>query len=701
MQQQNFVDANPAIGQKGTRITGAYMNNVNSELSNILVDLNITPDATKSDQISQALKATYAPITSPALQGVPTTTNPDGTVADQIATVDYVNQKALQATVGFTPVQQGGGAGMGSNKVYVGADSTDATNFLVQADSGASLHLTLGQDDTNTYGIRRFGFNHIGTGLVALDSNGTWHDIPETAALSNYLPLAGGTLTGALTTDGDVYSSTNTQNLHFGTSNGNTLSLTSAGVLQLTDSSHNVYASIAESGVSLPSSTTVGGNQVATEAWAASQYVPLTGGTVSGNLTTTGTASGGMILANEGIPNGTTSTGAGFSFRQDGNQDTGMFSDGDGKLYLYADSVKCLTAENGTLTSNVPFSAGSTTVSTLNVNGSAGTNRQIQFETNGTSRWEIITSQEAESGSNAGSNLSINRSDDSGNYLGTPLSISRSSGVINIQNGILVPTQSTSDNSQNAASTSYVKNNLSSYISGTYGTVDTDKQGYGLHLNGNSGKPSFAYNGGTADIAWSSDVNNLQTWVEGNYVPLAGNVTVNGGLTFNGTPNFKAAINIGYGGNGSGQEIYFYSAGGDISSAAITADSGTSGQNASGNLSADCENFTFNTPGSVNLNNSGGVVICPTPSDSPGSTTYKAANTNWVDAYYVSATKYMVSGDSPCDGIHYSSAGAPWFHSASWNGPLATQPWANSQYVKQGGGINQNAIGSNQIYLGW
>lgn len=160
MQQQTFIDANPATGTKGTRITAGYQNNINSELSNVLIDLGVTPDASKSNQISQALEANYAKLNSPTLTGIPLTSNPDGKNANQIATVDYVNQKALQATVGFTPVQQSGGTEQGTNKVYLGADSSDSTQARIQIDESDLGKIVFQVEDTNTYGVSRIGYNH-------------------------------------------------------------------------------------------------------------------------------------------------------------------------------------------------------------------------------------------------------------------------------------------------------------------------------------------------------------------------------------------------------------------------------------------------------------------------------------------------------------------------------------------------------------
>ena len=58
------------------------------------------------------------------------------------------------------------------------------------------------------------------------------------------------------------------------------------------------------------------------------------------------------------------------------------------------------------------------------------------------------------------------------------------------------------------AATSTLQTNIDACVSGTLGVLssDNDKQGLGLHLDGATGNPSFAYDGGTGDIAWQSTV---------------------------------------------------------------------------------------------------------------------------------------------------------------------------------------------------
>lgn len=72
------------------------------------------------------------------------------------------------------------------------------------------------------------------------------------------------------------------------------------------------------------------------------------------------------------------------------------------------------------------------------VSGAAETARSIFLKTSGSTRWQVLTSATAESGSNAGSDFALNSYDDSGDYFGTPLVITRSSGIVNFYADITI-----------------------------------------------------------------------------------------------------------------------------------------------------------------------------------------------------------------------------------------------------------------------
>jgi Spherulation-specific family 4 len=80
------------------------------------------------------------------------------------------------------------------------------------------------------------------------------------------------------------------------------------------------------------------------------------------------------------------------------------------------------------------------------LNTAAGALRLIQFKTAGNTRWIIACSDDAESGSNVGSNLVINRYDDAGAYLSQPLNIDRATGIVGLSNGVNIQGTSTIDN---------------------------------------------------------------------------------------------------------------------------------------------------------------------------------------------------------------------------------------------------------------
>lgn len=171
-----WVNDDPATLTNGTPIDADVMNNIQDEISNVITDNGGTLDGTNHSQLSQTLNKNFAKLNSPTLTGIPLTSNPDGTVDNQIATVDYVNQKALQATVGFTPVQQSGGNKQGANKVYIGADSTDATQARIQIDQTDLGKIVFQQEDDKTYGVSKFGYNHENDELAFYDTgNKAWH----------------------------------------------------------------------------------------------------------------------------------------------------------------------------------------------------------------------------------------------------------------------------------------------------------------------------------------------------------------------------------------------------------------------------------------------------------------------------------------------------------------------------------------------
>lgn len=64
----------------------------------------------------------------------------------------------------------------------------------------------------------------------------------------------------------------------------------------------------------------------------------------------------------------------------------------------------------------------------LNLNGAVATNQIIDFKKAGLSRWQFRCNNAAESGSNAGSDIQLDRYNDAGSYVDTPFVISRLTG---------------------------------------------------------------------------------------------------------------------------------------------------------------------------------------------------------------------------------------------------------------------------------
>ena len=73
-----------------------------------------------------------------------------------------------------------------------------------------------------------------------------------------------------------------------------------------------------------------------------------------------------------------------------------------------------------------------TTDNSLNVNGAAGKNRAIYFNTGGSNRWLLVAGSGAESGSNTGSDFAIYAYTDAGALNFQALIIQRSSGAIQV-----------------------------------------------------------------------------------------------------------------------------------------------------------------------------------------------------------------------------------------------------------------------------
>lgn len=104
---------------------------------------------------------------------------------------------------------------------------------------------------------------------------------------------------------------------------------------------------------------------------------------VNGN--TGGYLQGGRILANEGLPGAM----AGFTFIQEGDYDTGMFSDGDGLLYFYRNGSKLISLgsdNNVTVNTLLNMAGGDIILANRRIwggSGTSGNNSNMYFEGGG------------------------------------------------------------------------------------------------------------------------------------------------------------------------------------------------------------------------------------------------------------------------------------------------------------------------------
>ncbi|WP_025726790.1 hypothetical protein [Heyndrickxia ginsengihumi] len=74
----------------------------------------------------------------------------------------------------------------------------------------------------------------------------------------------------------------------------------------------------------------------------------------------------------------------------------------------------------------------------VRLNALPDNNASLVLETNGKSRWRVVKTNSTESGSNAGSDLTIQRWDDSGNYIGDVLLVTRSTGNMQIYTNLTI-----------------------------------------------------------------------------------------------------------------------------------------------------------------------------------------------------------------------------------------------------------------------
>jgi hypothetical protein len=190
---------------------------------------------------------------------------------------------------------------------------------------------------------------------------------------------------------------------------------------------------------------------------AASTYLPLAGGTVAGTVKAVSFTSygGASALTDAGVDAPVVVagvlnvSGAGtFTQRPTFNGatpwDSGNFTPGN---YL-------TTA--GAAATYLPISGG-TANGVLGYNAAGSVFRGILLEWSGVSLWKFGSDSAQTGSNNGGGDLHFYAYGDSGAFLGDSASVTRATRVWNFVNSPIVPTPAASDNSQNAASTAFVK----------------------------------------------------------------------------------------------------------------------------------------------------------------------------------------------------------------------------------------------------
>lgn len=114
-----------------------------------------------------------------------------------------------------------------------------------------------------------------------------------------------------------------------------------------------------------------------------------------------------------------------------GDTNTGAYRIGSDQYGIAAGGVKIVNAQLSGTTRQLTVGDG-TNAAIVRVDGAAGAERGIRLFTNGTVRWLMRANSDAETGSDAGSNLEVIAFSDAGAVLSTPLQINRASGNVGL-----------------------------------------------------------------------------------------------------------------------------------------------------------------------------------------------------------------------------------------------------------------------------
>ena len=185
--------------------------------------------------------------------------------------------------------------------------------------------------------------------------------------------------------------------------------------------------------------------------------------------------------------------------------------------------------------------------------GSPGYWAELQFATNtNVLRWRIGKNPDSESGSNAGSNLSISRYSDAGSLIDTPVSITRSTGLVTINNRLTVSTSDTSEKvielQQGASATAgHLYSKGAGYL-GWIGTRADSTRRFAYESNGgrdsgsNFGLYLYDSAGTNVKTVWDATYVNSSSPTNMN---ITASATFNNGLTVSGTVTLPSTTTIG------------------------------------------------------------------------------------------------------------------------------------------------------------
>ena len=179
-----------------------------------------------------------------------------------------------------------------------------------------------------------------------------------------------------------------------------------------------------QTGVSIPNGSTAIFYVDGTDARLVSQSpVPLT-------LGGTGATTAAAAATNLGLGTGDSPQFAGVNV---GNaSDTTITRSAGGVLAVEGGVIpKENRANTFTEAQSISLSSGS---NRLSISSPSGSSKFVRFQTAGSSRWEIGSNNAPETGSNNGSDFTINRYDDTGTYIDSPFSIERDIGLTTLKN---------------------------------------------------------------------------------------------------------------------------------------------------------------------------------------------------------------------------------------------------------------------------